>query len=159
MQAELQKKLDAIEDTPIKEPGIYELLTATPLNRTAVLKKVVGDDINKYPAMELAELFHAITQKVTSLTNEDGSFKSTPLTQECDTPNFEESEQISDLYVKMSETENAEDIHKELEALAWEISKLNKDKLSEWERSLVVSQVLQAAIDVSMTSLGKPLKH
>lgn len=165
LEKSLQEVLDTVGNSPIAEPEMFELLSATPMKKTKIVKLALEkSDLNQkdFKAIEVAKFFHQLSEKIISLKNKDGSFKSTSLTENCDLPDFEQAEEVQELWVKMFEAKDEkkrEKVGDKLDALAWEISGLDKSKMSEWEEKLVVEQILQSGYDVTLTSLGKDLKN
>jgi RNA polymerase subunit RPABC4/transcription elongation factor Spt4 len=150
------------------------LMSTTGVRPSALFKKVAPElDINAYPAKEVAEFVNKITHKVTDFVDEDGEFKITEATKDCDQPNYQQSE---DIYYLTAEKGNwqakaanpksgkeaiakIEEIENEIQELCWEASGLKKDSMTEWEQMLVVLQVQRSAIDNTKTALGQQVKN
>jgi len=164
LNEKLQKALNEVGNTPIDEPEIAKALDAKPLKKGSVVKTVLKRldlKMKDFKPLEIAEFFHAITLKVNSVRDEDGSFKKTPATAECDLPDFEEAEEIQNLWMALIESNDEDrDVKgKELDEIVWKVSGLKKEKLTDWESNLVIQQILQSGYDITMTSLGKELKN
>jgi len=162
---ELQTIIDSLGDTPLDEPELFKALDEKPLKKSKAIKIALARHDLKLKdfknALDLANFFHALTEKIVSFRDDEGAFKSTENTAEMDLPDFEEAETIQEFWIDLMEETNTKKqakMNEEFEEIAWEISGLKKAKLTDWEQSLVVQQILQSAYDVTLTSLGKPSK-
>lgn len=169
----LQEKLDKLGDTPIAEPIIYEALQKDKMEFALTLFSR-DELVTKYTAKEVGDFLYAVEQKITSIKNSEGVFKSTPNTENCQLPNFIEVDELMKLGKKDAElrtklktaktdkekTKVIEDIGKTAKATedkAYTISGLDISILTDWEKGLVVSMVYTSAIDANLSSLGRSL--
>ena len=169
LHKDLQEKLDDIGETPLEESELNDAINA---GKKETVKHLLTDkEIGLYSAMEVGDFLYQVEQKITSLQREDGTFKSTPNTENCDMPNFLEAEEMMSLAGKETELRNqlkkasgkdAEKILKkfkkvsdELKAKAFEISGLDEEKLSEWEKILVITQIYVTSTNAALSSMGK----
>lgn len=163
MHKDLKAVLAELGDTPMAEPKIYDLISGDGARPSKVFQMAAPKlDMGKYEAKEVAEFVSKTVDKVTGFRDEDGEFKVTPDTQDCEQPNFQESEDLYFLtHDKASETdkEKKKEIEDAIQEKVWEISGLDKEKLSEWEQMLVVLQIQSAAIDNTKTALGVQVKN
>lgn len=184
LNEKLQKVLDSLGDNPIKEPEIAKVLDEKPLKKSKAIKlsfKKSKLKLDTFTALELANYFKAMVDKITSTRLPDDTFKSTKATTNFQLPNFEQVEDISELIFKLhklrkEQGEIQEDVVdgkpidtkklkksiKELEKtlvaldnITWEVSGLSKDDLTVWEQTLVSEQIYASVSDVEKTSLGK----
>jgi len=174
LHAELQEKLDALGNTPIAEPELYK---AGQVDKITLAKELLTtkEISEKYTASEVGDFIHAVGQHISALKLEDGTFKSTPNTEECDLPNFFEADELvkigakeqslrvdlkqatldnSPKKIKKISDEIVKTI-KKTEERAFEISGLDVEKLTDWEKILVIAQVYASAINASLSSVGK----
>ena len=160
LNTELKEKLDALGNTPVLEPKLYEAINSK--KRANVAKHLLtNEEILKYSAGEVADLIYATEQKVTSLTNEDGTYKSTENTRECDLPNFIECDELLELSVELHnlrDTQNFEsmiELSNKIDAKVFAIAKIDKEKLTDWEKQLVTNNVMTSATNAMLSSMGK----
>ncbi len=173
LHKDLQAKLDKIGNTPIAEPEIFKTLLE---DSTVLALMVLTEDeiVNTYSAKEVGDFLNAVKDRVSEDRLEDGTFKATPNTENCILPNFLEARELTKLgnedvelrYKLISETSNKEkkiisdrieEIGKTLQDRAFEISGLDIEKLTEWEKDLIVKQLYFCSMDASLSSLGKSL--
>ena len=169
LNPELQKMLDEKGNTPIAEP---ELVKAMNQDRITFLKKLLtNEEINKYSAQEVGDFIYAAEQQITQMTLEDGSYKSTPNTENCQLPNFLEADELMKLgenerEARMELGNNPSDkkiltkvnaASKKMETRTFAISGLDIKKLTDWEKNLVKTQVYMSAINASLSAVGRSL--
>lgn len=137
------------KNTPIEEPELYEVLEKNkPLELLDYVSGLEGNeeiDFKVFDGIEVGRFVKLIHFRVTAFTDDEGNYKTTPNTQECKLPNFYEVEELK----KLSDG----DID-DLKAKALEISGLDLDALTEWEKELVAQNVLATATDVTQTMAG-----
>jgi len=187
LHEQLQEVLDSLGNTPIVEKEIFEALDAKPLKKSKAVKLALskkGLKIKDFTGIEIAAFFNDLSTKILATKNKDGVFKSTPLTENFNLPDFEQAEDVSDLLMKLhrnhqeqkamtEKISNGEKLEAkviktlvkdyskiltDLQDLAWEISGLKKDDLIEWEQTLITEQIFASVKDVESTSMGKPPK-
>jgi len=168
----LSEKLDALGNTPVAEPKVYEAINSGDAI-TVALNVLSEDEIKKYEAVEIGTFIHEVEQKITGYKDANGIFKSTPNTEDCRLPNFMEADQIRKLFIKqntlMKEWGAASDAKAKakiskslgetseaLSALIMGISGLDTESLTDWEQALVVTQISGAANNAFLTAQGKP---
>ncbi len=173
LHKDLQEKLDALGNTPIAEPDLYK---ATREDKITLAKELLTvKQISSFKASEVGDFIYAVEQKITSLKIEDGTFKSTPNTEDCSLPNFLEADELVRTGIKEQKirteltgaslvkdnkrvkklTDELEKNLKRTEARAFEIAGLDPEVLTEWEKLLVTSQIFASAINASLSSVGK----
>ena len=176
LPVELQDKIKAMGNTPIAEPVIYQAIQKSDEEGKVViaLATLTEQEIMKFSAIEVGSFIHAVEARITDFKDENGIYKITPATEAMQLPNFLQAEQIRKLMVKRdncvrswmdnqtdTEKENSikefEKIANELADLAFTISGLQRDVLTEWEQTLVVSQVIGSANNAMLSASGKPL--
>lgn len=158
---ELQEVFKKVGDNPLEEPKLYEMLRSDKVKKSQVIKELFkGTDLKiaDFDAIEIAKLFNKVSKKIMLVRNEDGTFKKTKGTENCDLPNFEQVDEIQELWEEAVVGNNS-DSEKKLDSLVWKISGLKKKGLTEWEQVLVKEQILASAYDATMTSLGQDLKN
>jgi len=172
LHKDLQKKLDEIGNTPIAEPELFKAIQEDEI--VVIAGKVLeAEDIKKYKAKEVGDFLHAVKNKVTEKRSEDGTFKSTPNTENCILPNFLEAEELKKLgnedlklrneHLRASNKEQVvieekiNNIGKNLQKRTFEISGLDIEKLTEWEKDLITEQIYICSVDASLSALGKSL--
>ena len=147
----LEEVLDALGETPLEEPEIFELLEANDamgvLKHIKALEGNENLDFESMDALTVSAFIAAVRFKVVSFTNKDGEVKSTPNTQEAKVLNFGEVDVMKKLYTESATVE-------EIKAKALELSGLETEKLTEWEKSLVFTNTQNLMIDVNATMLG-----
>ena len=170
----LQDKLKSFGNTPVLEPILYEAITKSGEEGllTVALNALSEDEIVQYSAAEIGVFVNTVTHKITHLKDDDGIFKTTPNTEGCKLPNFIQCDQIrrlseaqAGIVKKWMETgtdkakEKAmKDFEKAVKATsdkALEISGLDVSVLSDWEKALVTSQVIETATDAFKSATGK----
>ncbi len=173
LSKELQEKLDKLGDTPIAEPDIFDALKKDKMELALALFNK-DELISKYTAKEVGDFLYAVEQRITSIKKGDGSYKSTPNTENCQLPNFIEVDELMKLGKKDAElreklktaktdkekTKTVEEIGKttkSTENKAFEIAGIDATILTDWERVLVISMVYASAIDANLSSLGRSL--
>jgi len=168
MNEKLETLLEKIEDTPLQEKEIYEAIEKNHPKKSKAIKIALGRDslkMNDFSAIEIAEFYSKMHDKILSYKDKDGYFKKTKNTENINLPSFEETEEITDLVQKIGNKLSHKDASKtiklseKLEKMIFDIAGVNKDDLTEWEAGLVTSQITACSIDASMTALGKELKN
>lgn len=185
LNEKLKKALDKVQNTPLLEPEIYKVFDKKPVKKSQAINIILDrSDLKSkdFSAMDIANLYAEAVSKITDWKLEDGTFKSTPLTEEFNLPNFDEVEELFDLVTAITENEKerttlmieaskskekkitkklekciseySEKIE-ELDKLTWSISGLDKDSLSAWEQQLVTQQILSCIKEVQNTTMGK----
>jgi hypothetical protein len=165
LNEKLEQAVQALGTNPFEEPEVYAALDETPLKKSQVVKLVLkrhGLKQKDFSAMEIARFFHAIDERVAGVKNDDGSFKTTPGTENFELPDFEQVEELTELTEKIaSQDEDNADWDelsaalKRLDELVWESTGLDKTKLTDWEQKLMGAQIFACAIEVEKTSVGK----
>lgn len=174
----LTEILETVEDSPIKEPELAEMMERPGVKLSELAKFALsrgGVGIKDFKAKEVGEFVRLLMKKVLELKREDGGYKVTPATENCDLPDFEQSERLTEFlqrYLKIEEElkkaegkdkealeEERAHLNGEEEALIWEVSGLNKDDLTIWEQRLVREQVRFAGYDAVNTGFGRSIKN
>lgn len=172
---ELQAKLDSLGDTPMAEPELFEAINnAEQDGKVAIaLLALSEEEIVKFKASDVGNFIHAVEQKIVSQKDSSGVFKSTPATEACRLPNFIECELIRKLLVtrdacvkkwvatktdkgKATAMKEFEKFVKDLSEKALEISGLDQEGLTDWEKALVIAQVMATSTDAFLCATGKP---
>lgn len=158
---ELQKVLDGLGNTPLAEPELYKLIKSNPKLSDVFKKAAPNLKISEFPGLKVGTFIHEVKEKVTDFFDKKGSPKVTEATQDCEAPDFEQSEEIY-YFIRDSASMSAEDYKKgeaKITRLIWKISGLKKGDLTEWEQELVRVQIQKAAIDNTHTALGVQVKN
>lgn len=164
----LQEKFEALGNTPISEPVIYEAINSGELD-TLALHLLSETEINTFSASEIGDFLFAVEKKVSDYKNEDGSFKSTPNTEDCRLPNFLESAQIRKLFIKQNDlvakfaeakdkdklTKQVQAVSKEMDTLFSKISGVDYAVLTDWEKALVITILAGTANNAFLSAQGK----
>jgi hypothetical protein len=155
LNPELQEKLDSIGDTPLLESKRNEAIDKQTENGLLPIIEdlITREEADKYSAEEIGDFIHKVVEKVTSFKKEDGTYKSTPNTKECDMPNAFEVDDIFKLIMEGNTlSDSAKDaptnekekvlkkiikISKDLQKMVFKTAGLDKSKLTDWEVSLV----------------------
>jgi hypothetical protein len=170
----LQTKLNALGNTPVAEPVLYEAITKSGEEGllSVALNALSEDEIIAHSAEDIGLFVSALTTRITALKDEDGTYKTTPSTEGCKQPNFIECDQIrrlgvaqADVVKKWTETKSdktkekaLKDFEKATHTLADKaiaISGLDVSLLTEWEKALVSSQVIETATNAFKSATGK----
>ena len=163
MKQELQDIISKLGNTPLEEPEITDLINND--KRGELLKKLFKENKLKpseYTGQEQAEFIGKITEKVLGFKDEEGNFKRTPNTENCELPDFFEAEELYKLTTEMRRAIEANDIPaankigEKTDALCLKISKLDISILTEWEKLLVTLQINHSSNELIKTSVGKP---
>ena len=176
LNSELQEKLDALGDNPASEQKVFNAIEDSKTEGKLVVAKSIlqNSDIKKFSAEEIGSFIYAVEQKITGFRLDDGTFKSTANTENCNLPNFEEAEEIIGFREKeeklredvgsASKKDKEKAIKKltsfleDMEARLFEISGLEKEDLSDWEQSLIMQMLVVSSINARLSSMGKPLR-
>jgi len=170
LHPELQKKLESYGNNPVAEPEKYALIQKNKLE-LAKLLLTTEELTSKFTSMEVGDFIHEVVKKVSYFQEEDGTFKYTPKTEMCRLPNFIEvedlvkkSEKVTKLNTEYTQNPTNKKTKKELEDAAKElgdkkieISGLNFEDLSDWEKELVKMQIYYSALDATLSAVGKSL--
>ena len=172
----LQEKLDKIGDTPLKEKDLYEKILESPKpSELALMIFETEEEILNTSPKDIVAFTREVVKKVSDLRDSEGKLKTTPNVSNCNMPNIIECDKIATLKEKLQEAfktqfeanqkedkktlkknkETIKALGEELDALVWQISGLNKDKLSEWEKRLVGEIVKEYLEDVYAGDVGK----
>lgn len=164
----LRAKFEALGSNPISEPAIYEAINSGELD-TLALQVLTEDEIKSLSASEIGDFIFAVEKKVTDYKNDDGTFKSTPNTEDCRLPNFLEAAQIRKLFIKQNDlvakfssekdktklTKQIQAVSKEMDDLFIKISGLDYSVLTDWEKALVISMLAGTANNAFLSAQGK----
>lgn len=176
LPAELQAQLNKLGTTPLDEPELADKIDASSTEGTTdlALYLLTLEEINTYSATEVGDFIHLVSQRVTDLKKEDGTFKSTSATENCELPNFIEAAELVKLgdrqrlakdklqesgWTEADAIKEFGEVSKQLQEKAFEISKLSIEGLTEWEKLLVATQIYATSVDASLGAVGKRLKR
>ena len=166
----LLEKYDQLGNTPIAETKLYKTLSTGKgvfafAKELAKKFKIKSSD---FTTMEYASFINMCKNKVTSFTNEDGSYKSTPLTENAKMPTFEQLELVGtasvDLRALAIEVANgaSDEVEEEFEKaqthlsdVVSEVTGVSFKNLSEWEKNLLTEDVIAYSGNILNTMLGK----
>lgn len=166
----LLEKLNSYGNTPIAEPKKYEAMQKGKVELARLL--LTDEEIKTiYTSVEVGDFLYAVEQQIGNMQEKDGSFKATLNTENCNLPNFIEADEIlkdsekqSQLNQKYLKDKKNKELIKQLEdsvavseKKAFEISGLNIEPLTDWEKELVKMQVFYSAINARLSSVGKSL--
>jgi len=167
----LQDKLNVIGQTPIDEPELFRAITRSDEEGQAVvaLALLSTEEIEKFSAEEIGNFVYAAKRRVTDLQLPEGTFKSTVNTADCKLPNFLEGDELQRMAKKQSvflsklkDDKVSPKVMKEFEAMlksfndyALKVSGLDVDTLSEWEKGLVIAQVVGTTTNAFLCATGK----
>lgn len=169
----LKDKLQTLPNNPLEADYVMKAVeSGNDKEINIALNTLSEDEIKQFSAIEIGRFVHAVEVHVMGHTNDDGSYKSTPNTVECRIPNFIEADKLRKLMVKRdthikswTKATDAKVKDKEMKGFgqtigdltntALEISGLNLEALSEWEKALVISQVLGTANNAFLGAMGK----
>jgi hypothetical protein len=160
-------------DSPVSAPTVFEAIQKDKVTLAKHLL-TIEEITKKYSAKEVGDFLYAVEQHITSHKKSDGSFKTTPNTENCQLPNFLEAEQMSEIgrgievaRTKLSSSKKEAEaqevldeltaLSKKIEKLAFKISGCDIKKLTDWEKELVAIQVYTSAADATLSAVGKQL--
>jgi len=167
----LVTKLQTLGTDPIAEPDVYSAIeSGDPI--TIALNTLSEDEIKQFTAVEIGSFVHAVDLRIKGYKHEDGTYKSTPNTEDCRIPNFIEADKLRKSFVKQHDLlaklrvatgKEKEKLIKDttksstdLDNLLMDISGLDKTTLTDWEKGLVITMVAGAANDAFLSAQGKP---
>lgn len=173
---QLQDKLNSIGNTPIDEPQLYELIKKSDEEGQAIiaLHLLSESEIQEFSAVDIGNFIYAVKRHVVDLTLPDGVFKTTPNTVECKLPSFIQGDNLQRMArkqqrfldgIKPTATDKEQEkIVKEFTTMvttfnneALSISGLDIESLSDWEKDLVISQIVASATNAFSCATGKGL--
>lgn len=172
LNKDLEEKLSDLGNTPVDEP---ELAKALESGKITFLKEILtNEEIEKYSAQEVGDFLYAAEQQIISIKTEDGTYKTTKNTEDCRLPNFLEADEILKLGEKerkaqenLRSAKGDKSVKKAIESAtkasekftdkAFEISGLDVENLTDWEKLLVKTQVYMSAINATLSATGKSL--
>lgn len=156
----LQSIFASIKNTPIEEPVLFEIANKISNNEASIIDVVLNflndEQIDKYTINDLSFFAGRVLEKVKSLKDENGIFKSTPNTSMWQPPKPSHIKKLDAILRRPANT--AEEVElKEVEAqnLLIESSGVILDNLSDWEKTLVVEQSHEAYKGYLNSFLGK----
>ena len=173
MDGKLTEVLETIGNTPIAEPELYALINKQGVKVSQVAKKVLEKNdlrMKDFSANDVGEFIRTAIEKIISFKDKDGVYKSTQATEDCDLPDFEQAERLTELLQKYWKAKGGlegsalekelKSIQKAEDAIIWdEVCGLNREDLTEWEQNLVSEQVKASAYDAIKTAFGNSLKN
>lgn len=167
----LQDKLNLLGQTPIDEPELYEAVQRSDEEGHAVvaLALLSTEEIEKFSAEDIGNFVYAAKRRITDLQLADGTYKSTVNTIDSKLPNFLESDELQrmakkqHLFISKLKDDNIppkamkefEGMLKQFNDYALKVSGLEIDILSEWEKSLVIAQVVGTTTNAFLCATGK----
>lgn len=172
LNEELQEKLNKLGNTPIHEPNIAKAIENEATEGIIPILELVlsKEDFTKYQPNEIGDFVYALKQQITSLKDENGVFKRTPATDECQMPNVIQIDELTKLITKLevarnkaleSGDEKAKDelieLSKQLNEKVEEVTGLKSSDLTQWEMSLVTNMTYEAIRGFRNHSQGKRL--
>jgi len=174
---ELEIKLEAIGNTPILEKDRYKKIKDKDENGLiAIIEDLITrEEVKEFKAEEIGDFIHAVIEKVTSYKDENGNYKSTENTKDCDLP---DAFAVEDLLKKLSKTEKlmmsiskveAEEKEKaikkytkaseELNNMVFDIVGLNQENLTDWEKMLVANMTFSTVRGYRNHAQGKRFQN
>lgn len=173
LHLELQEKVDKLGNTPLEEEKIYAAIKNK--DADSILPIIEGiltnEEVKAYKANEIGDFIHAVTEKITSTQNSDGTYKSTPNTKECDMPNafviedilkaLKKTEEIRQKFLKSTpgKREKAGEkfvkANESLQKLVFDSTGLDVEKLTDWEKLLVTEMTYSAVRGFRNHAQGK----
>jgi len=165
LEPELQKALDKVGNNPMEEPEIFKIIEEVKGIQSSldILDTFKDIDSEKFSAKQISHFIRKVSEKIQFIKDEDGNYKSTKNTENCDLPSFKQATVIYRLAEEKLDSKTTkkrkEEIEKEEDALIWKVAGLKKDNLTEWEQTLVSEQIKSCAYGESLSSLGIKLKN
>ena len=164
LAADLQQALDETGNTPINESERFEIIKKE--DDFEVINELWGTYTEfkdkKVSAEQQSIFIERVIEKITSFSDENGEYKDTENTKECNVPSLPECSEITkrarEFDLKWSHKKQIEYVKKIKEEIL-KISGLNKDKLTEWEQTLVVEQIKAYAFGNTNAAVGKYIKN
>lgn len=156
----LQTIFASIKSTPNEEPELFEFSDKISKNEASiidvVLKFLNDEQIDTYSINDLSFFAGRVLEKVKSLKDENGIFKSTPNTSMWQPPKPSHIKKLDAILIKPANTD-AEAAQKEIDAqnLLIESSGVILANLSEWEKALVIEQSHESYKGYLNSFLGK----
>jgi len=168
----LLEAYNKLGNTPVAESKLYETLTEG--KGVFAFAKQIGKKLkvksSDYTGIEFASFIAMCKDKITLYKNEDGGFKSTPLTENATMPDFEDVELIGEASINLRQLAidvangASDDVQVEFEKaeqtltdLISKVTGVKFDELSEWEKSLLSENVVAYTHDILNTMLGRSL--
>lgn len=175
----LQVKYDGIKDNPTEEPKLYDIAKKLDNQEASVISIALHlmseSEIDQYSISEISYFVGRVVRKITQFKNDDGVYKKTPNTLNWQPPKpsslvkYESFvKQLGDCGQELIKArhDKKEDIIKELnlkfetlntefDSFLLSVTTLNVEKLSEWEKSLVIQQTKDAFMGSVNSFLGK----
>jgi len=174
---QLQAAVNKIGNTPIDEPKIFEAIGNQSkdgmipiVNLTLTREEAVA-----HSAEEIGDFIYEVIRKITSNRDEDGNFKSTQNTKECDMPDVFKVDELLKKIIKVEELrqryittepsrskkteEKYDKASKELQDEVFESTGLKKDTLTDWEQLLVMEMTYATIKGCKAHSMGKRFQN
>ena len=146
----LQEVVDELGDNPMKEKKIFNLLEDNdPMGILKHIKSLKGNkglDFDAMDALEVSRFIANVRFRVVSFNDADGNSKYTENTKDSKMPTFSESIELKKLFTDGK--------HSEATEYALKLSGLDVEKLSDWEKSLVESDINSYTVDILKTMNG-----
>lgn len=161
----LQEKLDKIKNTPIDEPEIFEVLKGIEKEELSiidlVLRFLTEEELDEFSIEDVASFAGMVNRKITARKDEKGIFKQTPNTAGWQRPKpshikkYEELTKAIKKAMVNKEVDKIPELSEKLTSFLYEASKVEEDKLTDWEKQLVVEQTTEAIKGYLNSFLGK----
>lgn len=168
----LLEKYDELGQTPIDEPELFKTL----IDGEGVfafakgLASKFGIKASDFPMSDYASFINACKEKITSFTDNEGKFKSTPATENAKMPTFDDLEKLGNLSTELQKSAvdavniNSEEVRdafnkakKKHQDAIFKVTGVKKKDLTEWEVNLLTENVMSYTADVMNTMLGRSL--
>lgn len=168
----LLEKYGELGNTPLEEPELFKVLTEGEgvFAFSKALSKKLGLKATEFDVGDFASFVNMCKNKITSYRNEDGTFKSTPLTENAKMPNFDQLETLSEVSQDLQNKattlineggdeamEQFTAADKKLTDTVFKIAGLSRKGMSEWEKTLVRENMISYTTNALNTMLGRSL--
>ena len=171
----LQKKLDDVKHTPLEEPKLFEVVEKINKQEASILEVVLTQltekEMDKYSMDDIYAFARAVMEKVGSLKDEKGIFKQTENTKSWQPPKPSDAIRFENITLRKQkkakefvsahedEKENTmaafDEVAKEYDEFLVSCTGVDAEKLSAWEKKLVIAQTEEAFQGAVNSFLGK----
>lgn len=143
----LEEVLQAWGTTPIDEPEMFDLIMNQPLEDVKV-KAMRELNVDDFSALDVSTLAHRVINRITSKTDEDGKFKTTPALDSMKLPKTSGLREIKQMIVDQADV-------KDIEQKAFDLVGFSdRNLITAWEQDLVLEILKDFINAVDSDALG-----
>jgi len=172
---ELEEKLKKIGNTPILEEARYKKIQDKDENGLIAIVEdlITREEVKNFKAEEIGDFIHAVIEKVSSHKDENGDYKSTENTKDCDMPDAFAVEDLLKMLEKVEKSrqkiadpdikdKDKDKVMKkfvkdseELSDMVFDVVGLKKEDLTVWEQMLVANMTFSTVRGYRNHAQGK----